>query len=232
MKNMYRIKAFSVMGWWIVASLLIWPLAAIILGIIMLPLAMVFSIFEPSYRADTYQLYQSIGMILAMPLVGAIIAWSMSVLQRWLLRRKLYWAADKWRRWSIIGGAVGAYAVALPLFFIRSGDDIYVALMMPIFIAVVSAFQFLSLRHAVKDAWLWILGNIVAGMVFSGLLLSNRRSYEPDFGVVMLAGASLGVITGYVMLFLFEKKLLPMKPEDDSTPVDPNRPKSVWDEVV
>jgi hypothetical protein len=238
MKNPYHIKAFSALGWWVVCSLFIWPLAVIALVIVIVPLGMIYSAFEPAYYSGYYELYQILGVIVAIPIVGAVIGASMSALQRWLLRSKLYWAADKWRMWSMLGGAAAAAVVALvmSLFEPRWEDKAFVY-MMPIFIGVVSAFQYLSLRHAVKDAWLWILGNVVAGLVFGGLLVNNQRiGYDTGSGLqqlvlISLAFSSLGIITASVILFLFEKKLLPMQVEGLED-IDPNRPKSVWDEAI
>lgn len=242
MKNLYRINAFSMMAWWIACSLFIWPLAAVTLSVMLLPLGMIFSAFYPSpYDAVAYQLYDTARLFLLAPIVGAGVGFSMALLQRWLLRSKLYWAADNWRKWSIVGGIVAAcvllaanyFVILLPSQFIYQN---FAVLAMPVFITIVSVFQYLSLRHAVKDAWLWILGNLVAGMVFSGLLLNNQTSAYDDaelynLFMIILAPTVLGTITGFVMLFLFEKKLLPMQPENGQ-PEEANHPKSIWDEAI
>jgi hypothetical protein len=106
---------------------------------------------------------------------------------------------------------------------------------MPVFVLVVSVFQWLSLRHAVRQAWLWILGNGIAGIVFSGVLTRNQSYFGGNvpflaLGIIALAVLGQGFITGYVMLFLFEKKLLPLVPEGREAEFD--RPKSVWDEAI
>ena len=45
MTNLYRIKAFSMMAWWIACSIFVWPLAAVSLAVTLLPLGFVLTIF-------------------------------------------------------------------------------------------------------------------------------------------------------------------------------------------
>jgi hypothetical protein len=186
-----------------------------------------------------YDAYGLFTVLIIAPIVGLVIGASMSHLQRWLLRTKLYWSADNWRKWTMIGGAIAAYAVLFMTYLMDKSYNSELSLIfaMPVFISIVSLFQYLSLRHAVKDAWLWVLGNMVAGLVFGGLLMSNQPSgYGADaelqqVAIFFLAPAALGAITGYVMLFLFEKKVLPMQPENVPL-VDPDAPKSIWDDAI
>ena len=237
MKQLYRINAFSTIAWWIVCSIFVWPLAAVALAVVVVPIGFVFSIFQPHYNSSVYDSFEWLTILIITPIAGAVIGACMSFLQRWLLRTKLYWAADNWRKWTIIGAALGAYAVlilsnTLNHFQPYRGDSAII-FSMPIFIGIISAFQYLALRHAVKVAWLWIMGNIVGGIVFSGLIYSYHiASYgtNTEF-VIFLAPAVLGAITGYVMLFLFEKKVLPMQPENELA-LDANKPKSIWDDAI
>src|SRR5688572_33304718 len=138
----------------------------------------------------------------------------------------------------MLGGAVGACVVfgmtrVIDILLPYDQSEVWSAfVMMPTYVVFVSAAQWFTLRNAVKQAWLWILGNVAAGMVFSGLLTSY---YDGDTSVAILfmfalAVLAQGYITGYVLLFLFEKKLLPMAPE--GVEVDNQRPKSVWDEAI
>lgn len=244
MTNLYRIKAFSMMAWWIACSIFVWPLAAVSLAVTLLPLGFVLTIFEPAYGSPAYQYYEFVMLMIVAPIFGAVIGVSMNLLQNWVLRTKLYWAAYDWRKWTIMGSIVGAYAVLLAAYaadFLISGYHNWaMVLAMPVFVTVISIFQYIPLRDAVKDAWLWVMGNAVGGIVFSGLLANNfstsyynRTSELQQVGAMILAPLILGAITGYVMLFLFEKKLLPMQPVPVPIPVeDPNRPKSIWDDAI
>lgn len=235
-KEIYRIKPFSFMLWWIACSIFVWPLAVITLGITLVPLMLGAQALMPDfyYRSDNSFIMSIVGI----PLVGLTLGLTIALLQRWLLRNKLYWTADGWRKWSMLGGAAGACIVAATTTLIhnllpyRQSETLSPFVMMPIFVFCVSAAQWLALRHAVKQAWLWVLGNTIAGMVFSGLIRSyyNGNSGAIVLGMFALAVLAQGYITGYVLLFLFEKKLLPMAPDGQED--DLQRPKSVWDEAI
>lgn len=239
MNDLYRIQPLKMMIYWVVFSLLAWPAIFMALAMITLPLLYIGS----ALRLESLPLFTLILGVLTVPFVGAVIGLCMAFLQRWVLRHKLYWTADRWLLWSSVGGVVGAIVVTVAFGFLDATDafrheqNSLAFMMMPIFLVVLSSFQVLSLRHAVKQSWLWILGNLVAGVVFAGVLIGNEPKYtHPNYnlimmGVSLLGATSLGVITGYVMLFLFEKKLLPMQPEnkDDS---NGDTPKSVWDEAI
>jgi hypothetical protein len=235
-KEIYRIKPFSFMLWWIACSIFVWPLAVVMLGLVLVPLTLALQYLMPDlYYSSTSTTLMG---IFGVPLLGLTLGLTVAMLQRWLLRNKLYWAADGWRKWSLLGGAIGACIV----YGITSMIDIMLPypesevwspfVMMPVYVLSVSAAQWFALRNAVKQAWLWVFGNFVAGMVFSGLLSSY---YDGDTNIGVLAMFALGVlaqgyITGYVLLFLFEKKLLPMSPAGHES--DVQRPKSVWDEAI
>ncbi len=239
MNELYRIKPFKMLAWWIACSLFVWPMAFIALAVVGLPTLFLGDIFHELFVSDAMSWLFG---ILAVPVAGAIIGTVIAFLQRRLLRSRLYWAADGWYRWTIIGAALGAVAIALMQLI--SGtflfDDEAFLFMMPVFLAVVSSFQFIALRHAVKQAWLWIAANIIGGIVFAAIPLRNQVDYyDPNselisLGMGLLAVVSLGFITGFVMLFLFEKKLLPMRPEglDETIEADSQKPKSVWDRAI
>lgn len=238
MYDVYRIKALKTLTWWILASLFTIPLAAMALVIIGVSTVFVGSIlFEPLMDNA---IFVGIAAIIAVPIAGAIIGAVVAFLQRIILRKQLYWAADKWLRWTMFGGAVGASLVIVCMMFFGNSfyEDIQILFMMPIFLACVSSFQFIALRHVVKQAWLWIIANIVGGVVFAAVPLNNQvSSFDPNselngFGIGLLAVLSLGFITGLILIFLFDKKLLPMRPGLDEDLPDESEPKSVWDRAI
>src|SRR5215510_7984416 len=98
-KEIYRIKPFSFMLWWIACSIFVWPLAVITLGITLVPLMLGAQAIMPDfyYRADNSVIMSMVGI----PLAGLTLGLTIAMLQRWLLRNKLYWAADGWRKWSM-----------------------------------------------------------------------------------------------------------------------------------
>lgn len=235
MSDLYRIKPFRLLLWWIACSFFVFPLVIVTVAVIAIPSVSIIAAIVPNYYQ--YSFLDTTLTLVAIPVVGAIIGGCMAFLQRWLLRTKLYWAADKWTRWTMIGGAVGASLAIFAANIIQEVspiyyyDDEFFLYLLPIFLGVVSMFQVLALRHAVKQSWLWIIANIVAGIVFAGVLIGNQYHSSLYLGIILLSVISLGLITGFTMLFLFEKKLLPMQAdvgefEDDETP------KSVWDRAI
>lgn len=238
MHDVYRIKTLKTLTWWIFASLFAVPLVAIALVVIGVPTVFVGNmLFEPLMEND---IFIGIAVIIAIPIAGAIIGVVVAFLQRIILRKQLYWAADKWLRWTMLGGAVGASVVVVCIAFF--GDSFFYEVkalfLMPIFLVCVSSFQFIALRHVVKQAWLWIIANIVGGIVFAAVPLNNQVGrYDPNsesisFGIGLLAVLSLGFITGLILIFLFDKKLLPMRPGSDEDLPDESAPKSVWDRAI
>lgn len=241
---MYRIKAFSFLAWWLASSVLVWPLAVVALGAVFFPLSMLYSVIRPPYYEDQYY-YNLLANLAVLPIMGAVIGFAMSSIQRWLLRSRLFWAADGWRLWSVVGGAVGGFVLYIAFqgnsynssyyspFYLNGIGQV---MAMPIFLAFVSGCQMLPLRHAVKHPWLWFLANIVAGVAFTGLLLNNQPSYSSNYGmsqfaILALSLAALGLITGFAILHLFERHLLPMNPEgmEDLPPKTSN---SVWEDAI
>lgn len=241
MSDLYRIKPIKMLLWWIACSFFVFPLTIVTVAVLAIPTVSIIAAIVPNYYE--YDFIESIATLLAIPAIGAIMGGCLAFLQRWLLRTKLYWAADKWTRWTILGGAVGASIAVLasiimetlsPSFYFYDEFWLY---LLPVFLGVVSIFQALALRHAVKQSWLWIIANIVAGMVFAGVLTGNELNYIDPFsgwivlGIGVLSVTSLGLITGFTMLFLFEKKLLPMQAESLEFE-DDDKPKSVWDKAI
>jgi hypothetical protein len=238
MKDVYHIRPFRFLMWWIACSLFVYPLTIMALGVVLLPLGLIGQAIIP-YEVYSSDAFDFLIVFFGIAVIGGIIGASVALLQRWLLRTKLFWAADSWRKWSIAGGIIGAYAFALMTFITEQvlpyyvSEDWMMALAMPVFVLCLSALQWMALRHAVKQAWLWVLGNAIAGVVFSGLLFRNIPTYDDGLmtiAIFFLAMIVQGVITGYVLLFLFEKKLLPMTPEGHEEITD--SPKSVWDDAI
>lgn len=230
----YHIRPLPFLLWWVACAVMVWPLAVVALAVVIMPLGILFNILRPiPYNSSFPDGVMVVGFVL---LAGLVIAGVVGNLQRWLLRVRLYWAADRWRMWTMTGGLVGAAVVGAGRWLLDRtvsysvAEDLSLLLAMPVFILFVSLGQWIALRNAVRDAWMWVLANVVAGIVFGGLLTNNQSG-----GVVILGAAVLtqGIITGFVMLHLFEKKLLPMQPEaEEGKTGDEAAAKSVWDEAI
>jgi hypothetical protein len=233
----YQIRPLSFYLWWTACAALVWPLSVIALAVILMPLGIIFNVVRPlPYDNPTLE---TLWLPVLAVLGGVIIAAVIANLQYWLLRTKVYWAADRWRFWTMLGGLFGGVALLggrllLELLTSYSIADRWMPLLaMPIFMLFISLGQWMALRHAVRDAWLWVLGNAVAGMVFGGLLSNNPSG---DTGVLLfgLAVLSQALITGTVLLYLFEKRMLPMQPAASEVPEsgDDSTPKSIWDQAI
>lgn len=229
---------------WLVGGVLVYPIVVMLFAALWGALALVFGSF---YRPGTSDVMDFIGAIVGVLVTGAVIGFSMGAVQRWLLRRYLCWTADRWRRYSTLGGAIGAVVAALAYGFARTmiyrrtgyymgSMDMAAMVLMPLFVGIVSVLQWMTLRYAVKQALLWVLANVVGGLIFSGMLWINAPRMDSDVAWMAAVIAVLGqaFVTGITMLWLFERLAYPIHDEDDDvTPLpSPNRPRSVWDEAI
>lgn len=228
---------------WLVGGVLVYPIVVMIFAALWGGLALVFGSF---YRPGTSGVIDFIGAVAGVLISGAAIGFSVGAVQRWLLRRYLCWTADRWRRYSAIGGALGAGVAVLAYSFVRAiiarrtgyypnSTDMAAMVMMPLLIGIISVLQWMTLRYAVKQALLWVLANVVGGLIFSGMLWINAPRMDSDAAWIAVFIAVLGqaFVTGVTMLWLFEKLAYPILDDDDLEPVPaPGRPRSVWDEAI
>jgi hypothetical protein len=245
MNQQYDIKASSFLLWWMACAVMVWPLALICMGLILFPLGTIFNglgLSSLNPGAGLMRLaYELVTGLAVAALLGGIIGFSVGQLQRWLLTTRLYWVAENWRMWSIAGGALGGIACLVLAVLMPSlpyvADENAPLLLMPVFMAGVSALQWRSLRHVVKHAWLWILANISGGVIFAGLIMMNlppEYSLNYSLGVVglwLLATLVQGLVTGFIMLHLFESHPLPMENAHADGSTKDNEP-SIWDKAI
>ena len=222
---MVEIKSWRFLGGWLVGSVLIYPVAGIAVVVVLGLMGMVFNMLGLRYVESSHPLVQ---MMLAgglAALIGSVIGLCVGAIQRFLLRRYLCWTADNWRRYSAVGGALGALLVMA----VYTGINVFLPtpiaeqlmseaaplLTMPFFVAGISLLQWRALRQATRGAALWILTNIVAGNVFGGLIVMNQpavytRSHDTIMlGLITLAVLAQGLITGFVMMWFFERLAYP-----------------------
>jgi len=213
-------------------------MSIILLAALWVGLAIIFgSLYRPSYDDMNF-----LGGIAAIVVSGAAIGFCVGAVQRLLLRRYLCWTADHWRRNSMIGGTLAAcvtlvvYGFARTMLQRRMGyymptPEPAAMVIMPLFIGVTSVLQWMVLRHAVRQALLWVLANVVGGLVFSGMLWINAPRMDDSTAWLALVTAVLGqaFITGFVMLWLFEKQAYPI---DDNETAAPQGPRSLWDDAI
>ncbi|MGJ3239414.1 MAG: hypothetical protein ACFE0Q_11960 [Anaerolineae bacterium] len=229
----YRIAPFKTLAWWLAYSLFIWPMSIVALAMVGLPLLY---LTNGLFYSQLYHPMLEMSLtVLGVPFAGVIFGACLAFLQRDILRTRLYWTADDWYRWTIIGSVagvivIGVLALIYPRLFWYNHNQLYV---MPIFLTVLSLFQVVSLREAVKQTWLWVFAHLVGGVVFASVL---RSAYDNpphnDLLMMILAVLAVGLVTGIVLLFLFQRHLLPMQNPSDETPKQSPETVSLWDKAI
>lgn len=254
----HRIKSTRFWFSWIVASVLVYPLAIALFFLFSIAWTPVAEILLPDaqfydpityYSSSLFTVYQ----MLYLGFVGAIIGWSVGVLQKAVVRRHFRIELSYWRRVSTIGGLIAAPVMLFTVNSVSShlsenytviyqaGDmSFYQGLInilpMTVYVSVMSFVQLIILRKFVKHAWLWIGANAVAGFMFSMVVVGV---YNPGFGDWLLAAIAQGAVTGFAMLWLLHRLNRQTQegnkqefayqyvPIEDEEPRDP----SVWDDA-
>jgi hypothetical protein len=231
---------------WLGGSMLAWPLSFIISAVIFVPILFVlgsllqFRMFDSRFGFDSDFL---MGLLISV-VGGGSIGFSVGTIQQYLLKNILLWTADRWRLASTLGGIAGGLCFVLLAYltdpYLYHMEETVAFIAMPLYVTILSAIQYLSLRVAVRAGWLWVLANLVGGVVFSGFILRNSLDAAmwgelvSTLGLWAVATLAQGAVTGYVLLFLFERMAYPY--EDDSkrdTRVPaPAHAQSVWDEAI
>lgn len=170
--------------YWIIAHGLIWLASQILilfgvnfLTLIGLPLALVLFIVNMATFA----------------LPGAWIAFT----QRVLIRFRFGLYLNDWRRYSAAGWLAGGalFALLTPLAFTATIPS---TLIFALVFTVPALAQWRVLRRTIKQrAWLWVLANIVAGILFT---LPIETALVADSGLLLMgAGVLQGAVTGILL---------------------------------
>lgn len=196
---------------WLVDSVGVWPVALIACALAWTPILVLGVLFG---RGESLPPLLEWATLLALLLVpGTTIGYCVGDLQRNLIRTQLHWHTGGWLRWSVFGGlfggvlAVGGAWLSAGLF----SERIQWMLLMPLFAFGLSLGQWWVLRRLTDESWMWVLGNVVGGIVFSGLLFMNQPDptdpYHSIWGLLLWLVAVLaqGVITGIVLLWLYDR---------------------------
>jgi hypothetical protein len=255
-----RIKASRFWLVWIAASLAVYPMAIILLALFsivwnvawqaVLPNRSGFMFDVFNQRSSAYFLYQ----FLTLGAAGGLIGFGVGMLQGDVVKRHLHIDLSYWRRATVVGGIIAApilllASTALSDYFnanywmiYQSGQrDLFqlleAVLPMTLYVSVMSILQTIILRRYVKQAWLWVLANSVAGLMFSMLA---RTAFDPGFFQWLLAALAQGAVTGFAMLWLFlrlnKPEAQPLEPAFQYVPIDIDneepRDPSVWDDAI
>ena len=219
---------------WIVASLLVYPLViAFALAFSMIWFPTVEALF-PAFEEVTFTTTATTHVMTLLTLVGfgGIIALAVGVLQANVIKRYFHFEMQYWKRATVIGGFIAAPVTAFALFamhdymnanywqlFETGQFEAYNTLInilpMVMYVTVMSVVQVVVLRQYVRHAWLWILANAVAGLMFSMLATVTFRPGVVDW---LLAAIAQGAITGFAMLFLLHRLTDEGDDDDGGTP--------------
>jgi hypothetical protein len=198
---------------WMLSALLIWPVSLFICLMLWVPVSFVLSYL--GHWEDLTSFVPIIGIIAMFIISGLVVGYVIGEAQKILVEDELDWYLFSWRKTSAVGGMCASLLVMFILYWANSLDlQTRWMLVMPIFMLVLSSFQWLKMRHMTHEAWLWILGNMTAACVFSGLLFMNQPDPFNDyysfisFCLWILATLAQSLIMGIVLLWLYNRPLL------------------------
>ncbi|MGJ3239413.1 MAG: hypothetical protein ACFE0Q_11955 [Anaerolineae bacterium] len=195
---------------WLVNALSVWLSAGMACFLAWLPFAVLISVL--GQFDNLLWLTGTIGTVALLIVPGASIGYVIGDIQRNLIRDFLRWDFSDWQRATMFGGVLGGLAVIGSMLVLRAEISLYWQwmLMMPLFILPISLMQWRILRHHSREAWVWVLGNLVAGIVFSGLFF-NPNPFPIELNAVIdnilrwgISASAQGIITGIVMLWLYD----------------------------
>lgn len=204
-------QAHRFLGNWLLSALAVWPLALISGIFVWLPIALFLSMFLDTLHPPLF--IQILRWIAALLLPGLIVATIIGEQQINLFRHELAWQPAHWLKYTCLGGMLGSFLIIslLGVFQGRVSEKTLLMLLMPLFATCISLGQYLSLRKFVREAWLWVLANLVGGIVFSGLFFMNQPALLDNyskftlFALWLLAVLAQASITGIVLLHLFDR---------------------------
>ena len=242
---------------WIVASLLVYPLVIIFLIAFSMVLSPLLTLVSPEtyfYSGASNGMMETLYLLVLSSGVGGIVGFSVGLLQKSAIKRYFHFDLHNWRRASLIGGMIAAPVMVLSIYGLNSviSDNYWVlydsglysplsfmisVLPMIMYVTVMSAIQIVILRRYVSHAWLWILANTVAGLMFSMLVTS---AYDPDLGNWLLAAIAQGAVTGFAMLWLLHHLNRQIEIDEQQefayqhVPIDIDEPSdpSIWDDAI
>ncbi|MEO1290747.1 MAG: hypothetical protein AAFV93_23645 [Chloroflexota bacterium] len=225
--NTLDVKPNDFLLHWILNALGVWLVASVAILVSWTPIAIIISILNQYPLLEP--LVPIISTIALFTLPGLSIGYVIGDMQQRLLHNFLRWNfGTEWVRVSSFGGLLGGILAMGTLFLVghHLSERMQWMIALPLFILPMSFLQWRILREVANNAWLWILGNVVATIVFSGLFFSTQpmpfELIDPLHGILMwlLAASALGIITGIVMLWLYEHPRTGWhEPNDELAPV-------------
>jgi hypothetical protein len=153
-------------------------------------------------------------VLAAFAFIGAMMGLITGSIQKGVLRQRYRARFDGWVLASVIGGALGMLITAiiigepirqsianltLPK---REAFIFYGALPAVVPLAGLGALQTVVLLRYAKAAWLWLLANVVSGLVLFALLLSLTSGGLVLWVLLIGVSAAPAIVTGFALLWL------------------------------
>ncbi len=206
---------------WVLGTVFALAGAALVAALLSLSAALVSALLwgrsggEPN---PTTVLILALGLL---SILGSSFGLFFGGIQRTLMRQM---TGDPWRGWLIASVLGGIGGVLLTFFLIASQVELLLTLppleivqavglqLFGVPFACLGLAQWLAMIPNVRNAWLWALANLVAGLVMYGLLagglFAGVTSLLLGLGMLLLLAAAPGIVTGFTMLWLllFQRK--------------------------
>jgi hypothetical protein len=236
-----------ILFWWVAFHMSIYPISGLIsmmFSFVVFSLIFVLSTLAGNPPEVFRTMVQEYNFLL-IPTVAVSAAFVFGFMQKYLFKRYLYWTADRWRRTSVLGGLIsGLVLMVLWLVFRETLEPAlerregigYLYYILPFFLFFVSLFQWHALRDSVFNAWLWVVANVIGGMVFAtifnvAIISDDSSSTNTTVCLFALAAPVLqAIITGRVFFWIFERCNRLSKSTQTVDEVIPQ--KSIWDEAI
>ena len=182
--------------WWVGMSFGMWLLGPAIVFALFLVIMLLFLVIGVNSTTEAVDIVLFLSFATTFT---TIIGFLVGTLQRYVFRSVLSISFPRWRKLSTIGG----FLAMLPAFI---GTMINPILMMPMFIGIISLFQWWQLKKYTSNAWLWIFANFIGGMTFMVVFLNieNTVSGGESFGWWSFAVLLQGLITAFTMVWLLQ----------------------------
>ena len=159
----------------------------------------------PPFRTGSSQ-----SLVMTFMLSGLLFGALLGLLQRWIMRRVLGWFVRNWVLRSSVGAA-GAFVLAGVLLSVAMPDErlattgfFLPAWFLPTtylcIVLCVSLLQSAELAHSSFSAALWIVANLVGGLVFIVLAGADARPVS-----LILAATAQSLIGGAILYSLFQQ---------------------------
>lgn len=205
---------------WTFSSLLIYPITAILTVMFVMFWFPLMEMLAPSvylYRSADLTL-SDIFILLSVVVFGGMVAFAVGLLQARVVKRYFRYELQHWKRATAIGGAIAIPVMLVVMIVLDAymannwqlrefgGFETMNMIMsiapMTLYVSIMSVVQAFVLRKYVRDAWLWILANAVAGFMFSMVFVT---AFSPSVWNWLLAAVAQGAITGFAMLWMLQR---------------------------